>query len=160
MSSISENIRKFRIEKGMKQAKLGELLGKAPSVIANWEAGTNRPDINSIEKMCDIFQIDANTLFGWKNHTDMGAITAQEYAHIQKYRRLTDNGRATVDHVIDGLLEAGQVGQEPKEPEKITLPIAARGGTGKPLEATTDTERLLEETKEWRREQIKNSDVF
>ena len=85
-----------------------------------------------------------------------------ERTHIQKYRRLTDNGRATVDNVIDGLLEAGHPAreQEQKEPEKILLPVAARGGTGEPLEVSPDTARLLEETKEWRREQIKNSDVF
>ena len=65
MSKISENIRRFRIESGLKQAELGEALGKAPSVIANWEAGTNRPDVVSIEKMCAIFNVDANALLGW-----------------------------------------------------------------------------------------------
>ena len=163
MSAISENIRKYRIEKGMKQAELGELLGKAPSVIANWEAGTNRPDVNAIERICEIFQIDANTLFGWESRTNDGSyITAQERTHIQKYRRLTDDGRAAIDRTMDVMLEAGRPAreQESKEPEKILKQVAARGGTGEPLEATTDTERLLKETKEWRQEQIKNSDAF
>ena len=65
MSGLKENIRRFRIEKGFKQTELGDLLGKAPSVIANWEAGTNRPDVVSIENLCNIFGVDANTIFGW-----------------------------------------------------------------------------------------------
>jgi len=65
MPNIRENIRAFRTKKGLKQSELGELLGKAPSVIANWEAGTNRPDVGSIEKLCSIFEVDANTLLGW-----------------------------------------------------------------------------------------------
>lgn len=137
MSAISENIRKYRIEKGMKQAELGELLGKAPSVIANWEAGTNRPDVNAIEKICEIFQIDANTLFGWENRTnDVGCITVQERTHIQKYRRLTDDGRATVDQMINTLLKASQAQPQAsseeatnnEDDERVPYPIAALGG--------------------------------
>lgn len=64
MCILSENIKKFRNNKNIKQAELAKLLGKSTSVIANWESGLNRPNVDSIAKMCEIFQIDANEMFG------------------------------------------------------------------------------------------------
>lgn len=65
MSNVSDNIKRYRTKKGLTQAELGKMIGKAPSVIGNWEAQTNRPDVDSIEKMLAIFDVDANTFFGW-----------------------------------------------------------------------------------------------
>lgn len=63
--SVSKNIKKYRTLAGLTQAELAELLNKSHNVVSNWEAGTNRPDVESIQKMLNIFQIDANTLFDW-----------------------------------------------------------------------------------------------
>lgn len=104
MSKIGENIKKFRVERNMTQADLGERVGKAPSVIANWEAGTNRPDVDSVMKMCSVFEIDANTLFGWE--------------------LVTGNEKATRDDVEGGfnaLLSSWGVRKEDLTAEKIAL---------------------------------------
>ena len=156
---LGDRINQIRKEKKISIDELCERSGVPKGTLSKITAGiTANPTLDTVRVIAQALGCTLDDLDDRPSRVQ--DITSAERAHIQKYRRLTDNGRATVDHVIDGLLEAGQVGQEPKEPEKITLPIAARGGTGKPLEATTDTERLLEETKDWRREQIKNSDVF
>ncbi len=82
----------------MKQADLAKALGKATAVIGNWENEKNRPDIDSIRKMLEIFKIDANTLFGWPP-----ANTAKGTGHdiLEKYRSLDAHGK----EAVDGLLE-------------------------------------------------------
>ena len=166
--TFGERIVQARENKGLNQKQLAELLEISPTRLNYWEKDKREPDVPMIWKLIETLDVSGDWLIGHDDSpipvsSDKNFLATQsEIDHIQKYRRLTDNGRATVDNVIDSLLEAGQPAreQEQKEPEKILKKVAARGGTGEPLEATTDTARLLEETKEWRREQIKNSDVF
>ena len=39
--------------------------------MSNWETGTNKPDADTLELLCGIFEIDANTLLGWENTEQM-----------------------------------------------------------------------------------------
>jgi len=64
--NIGENIKNFRTFRGISQQKLAEMLGKSKSVISNWERGENSPDLDSCEKMCKIFRVNPNELFGWE----------------------------------------------------------------------------------------------
>ena len=160
--SIGTRIKEARERKGWSRLELAEHIGVTASAISNYENDISSPREQVLFALFRELNCDANYLFQDDAPFTPNKPTPSEMDMIKKYRRLTDNGRATVDNVIDSLLEAGQPAreQEQKEPENILRPVAARGGTGEPLEATTDTERLLKETKEWRREQIKNSDVF
>ena len=168
MSNLSSVLRNRRKELGLTLAQIAEEMEVAEATVQRWESGNIKSiRYDKIGKLAEILHVSPASIMGWDDNPpsppqNILPLKPAEIDHIQKYRRLTDNGRATVDNVIDGLLEAGQPAreQEPKEPEKILKQVAARGGTGEPLEATTDTARLLEETKEWRQEQIKKSDVF
>ena len=159
--ALGDRINEIRKEKKISIDELCERSGVPKGTLSKITAGiTANPTLDTVRVIaqalgCTLDDLDDSPSYKLD-------ITVAERTHIQKYRRLTDNGRATVDNVIDSLLEAGQPAceQEQKEPEKIFVPVAARGGTGEPLEISPDTARLLEETKEWRREQIKNSDVF
>lgn len=64
--NLNENIRNFRNFRRIKQQELADKLGKSKSVISNWERGENSPDLESIEKMCKIFKVTPNELFGWE----------------------------------------------------------------------------------------------
>lgn len=158
---LHDVINRLKKENNVTNAQLAELSGVTLSTIDKITAGINaNPKLDTLRAICKVLKCSLDDLDDTPISPDKA--TPDEMKMVQKYRRLTDNGRATVDHVIDGLLEAGQSArdQESKDSEKILKKVAARGGTGEPLEATPDTARLLEETKEWRREQIKNSDVF
>ena len=150
----------------MTQDELANKLSVNRATISKYESGIIEPTAGQIQKIADALGTTVEFLYGRgacvagdiiftsndkpQNKLD---ITPFEYAHIQKYRRLTDNGRATVDNVIDGLLEAGQPAreQESKDSEKIIIPIAARNGTGKQLELTPDElqrlKQIIEESK-------------
>ena len=63
---LGERIKTARIKKNLTQAQLGELLGKSDNVIANWEKGTNRPDADTIKKLCTLLDVSTNELLNWK----------------------------------------------------------------------------------------------
>lgn len=135
MSEVSENIKKFRKSRGLKQSELGKLVGKAPSVIANWEAGTNRPDVDSLKKLCKVFEIDANTLFGWENKKvapeqieSDADITKNEYAHIKKYRALDEHGKEMIDTVLEKETQRIEAEKSKTVDDDRPYLIAARGG--------------------------------
>lgn len=67
---LGENIRKARLKMGLTQAQLGKMLGKSDNVITNWERGTNRPDADMIEKLCNILNISPNELLNWEDNTN------------------------------------------------------------------------------------------
>ena len=100
MSTVSENIRKYRILKDLKQAELARLLGKTANAVTNWESGLNRPDIDSIEKMLDIFEIDANEFLGKKGQ-ELSTLTIYEQDRIKKYRVLDEHGKKMVDFTLN-----------------------------------------------------------
>ena len=61
---IHANIRYYREKSGMLQSDLGKLLGISAQAISKWEVGRSEPDIESILKMCDLFNITADELLG------------------------------------------------------------------------------------------------
>src|SRR5690554_3449747 len=71
MSTIGDNIKKYRIAKGFTQKEVAKMVGKSKNVVSNWEAGLNKPDADTIEMLLDIFGVDANTLLGWDDPQQM-----------------------------------------------------------------------------------------
>lgn len=67
---VHENIRNYRIFRGITQEQLAEALGRTKSVISNWERGVNSPDLDSCEKMCRLFSVSPNEFFGWEENQE------------------------------------------------------------------------------------------
>lgn len=67
MSTIGNNIKKYREAKGLTQKQVAEAAGKTKNVVSNWEQGDNKPDADTIAVLCGLFGVDANTLMGWDN---------------------------------------------------------------------------------------------
>ena len=92
MTQLGENIKKFRISSNLKQEELAQKLGKSKNVISNWERGDNKPDADMIEKMCKIFQIEPNQMYGWDTAPETIAVhfsgeefTPEELDEIRQY---------------------------------------------------------------------------
>jgi transcriptional regulator with XRE-family HTH domain len=73
MSTIGDNIKKFREAKGLTQEYIAESIGKSKNVISNWERGDNKPDADIIPLLCGLLGVDANTLMGWDNTEQLKA---------------------------------------------------------------------------------------
>ena len=61
---LAENIKFFREKKGMHQSDLGRYLGVSAQAVSKWECGKSEPDQSSIVKMCQVFDISSDQLFG------------------------------------------------------------------------------------------------
>lgn len=97
MSTLSENIKKFRLKISLTQDELAQRLGKSKNVVSNWERGDNRPDADSIELMCKIFEVTPNDMYGWETldgikttdalaaHFDGTTYTEDELNEIKTY---------------------------------------------------------------------------
>lgn len=105
MSSLGEKIKLYRQKSGLKQEDVAMLLGKSKNVISNWERGDNKPDADTIEKLCFIFNVSPNILLNWTS-TDSNdiisyEITQDEKEHLQKYRFIDEYGQSAVNAVLE-----------------------------------------------------------
>lgn len=61
---IAENIKFFRLQLGLTQEKLANLLQGKKSLVSNYENGHSTPDIYILIKLADIFQVSLDELVG------------------------------------------------------------------------------------------------
>lgn len=68
--NIGENIKFYRKSLGLTQESLANMLGGKKSLISNYENGYSIPDIKTLIKLADIFNITLDELVGrrtiWK----------------------------------------------------------------------------------------------
>ena len=62
-NSFGETIRKLRLEKGLSQKQLGDLLFIDNSTIARWESGNRLPDAMMVPRLAGCLGVDSNSLF-------------------------------------------------------------------------------------------------
>lgn len=128
--SLANNLKEARINKGLKQEELANLVGKSKNVISNWERGDNKPDADTLFELCDILNVDANFLLGWESNQNI-SLSINEQNHIKKYRSLSAYDKETVDGLINRLSD------KPSEFIQLIPPIVipsyghiASAGTG------------------------------
>ncbi|MBQ3547403.1 MAG: helix-turn-helix transcriptional regulator [Clostridia bacterium] len=62
MTSIGKNIKQIRIKNNMTQEELAAALFVTRQTISNYETGKSNPDIDTIIKIAELFEVDANTV--------------------------------------------------------------------------------------------------
>lgn len=62
--NLGENIKFYRKSSGLTQEALGKLLNGRKSLISNYETGYSTPDIFTLVKLADIFDISLDELVG------------------------------------------------------------------------------------------------
>ena len=63
---IAENIKFYRKTLGLTQEKLASLLNGKKSLVSNYENGYSTPDIYTLIKLADVFQVSLDELVGRK----------------------------------------------------------------------------------------------
>ena len=61
---ISERIKELRIEKGLSQMQLAQLLNMSQSAVAKWELGKTEPTASAIISLAKFFNESADFLLG------------------------------------------------------------------------------------------------
>jgi transcriptional regulator with XRE-family HTH domain len=98
MPDINIYIRDFRNFRQMTQEELAKQIGKSKNVVSNWEKGLNRPDVDSVEKICKILHVTPNQLFGWE--------PLPEYEH---YTQLKITARKLQNEIMQKELEMREI---------------------------------------------------
>ncbi|MBE5936018.1 MAG: helix-turn-helix transcriptional regulator [Lachnospiraceae bacterium] len=62
--NIQNNIYKYRKASGMSQAQLAKAIGVKNSTVSSWERGANAPDIETLFKICTLFNVKVADMFG------------------------------------------------------------------------------------------------
>lgn len=81
---LNENIRNFRLFRGITQSELAAHLGKSKNVISNWERGDNSPSPDEVEKLCQILNVTPNQIFGWEQMPEYNRYLEQQRVQMVK----------------------------------------------------------------------------
>ena len=92
---FGETLRKLRLEKGLSQKQLGDLLFINHSTIARWESGNRLPDAMMVPRLAECLGVDPNTLFRL-------AASIDENPNII----MVDDNKITLSHGLNLLEEA------------------------------------------------------
>lgn len=120
--AFNERLKEARIASGLTQKQLAEKLGIAGTTVTGYEKGNSEPNVNTIGKIMDILQIDANFLWQDEMNATGGFqlnLQYNEMEHIKKYRSLDDYGKDIIDTILE---------KEYARCEDEYVEIAARGG--------------------------------
>ena len=59
---LGEKIKKYREEKKITQVEVAEILGVKPATISKYEAGALEPNIESLKKLAELFEVSVDEL--------------------------------------------------------------------------------------------------
>lgn len=79
MLAISEQLRKYRTERGMTQEELAEKLFVSRQAISKWEKGEANPDLDNVVELARIFEISLDELVLAKEQTE---VTKTDFDHF------------------------------------------------------------------------------
>ena len=84
MNSLSENIRRLRIARGLNQVEFGKIMGVTKQCVSNWENDNVMPSLEMAAKMSDFFAVSIDYLIGrnCKADLDIQGLSNDEIAHI------------------------------------------------------------------------------
>lgn len=76
---LAENIRKFRTDADLTQAKLADLVGVTRATVTQWETGWSQPRMGAVEKLSEVLGVSMSELVDGSNIKRVpGAITPPE----------------------------------------------------------------------------------
>lgn len=76
---LAENIRKFRTDADLTQAKLADLVGVTRATVTQWEKGWSQPRMGAVEKLSEVLGVSMSELVDDSNIKRVpGAITPTE----------------------------------------------------------------------------------
>ena len=116
MSTIGENIKKCRIERGMTQKKLSELLNVSQNAVHNWETGKREPNMSILHQIAQI--LDKSIILLIDGDEENHPLSADDYAK-DLYNSMTDEEKQAKTYYFDE--KTSQTAQEIFENKQLSL---------------------------------------
>lgn len=92
-------VRELRIEKGWRQQDLAQRMNTSYQTIGRYETGARGLDLETIDKLCDIFDCTADYLLG-RSPVRSFFLTDAEAQLLQGFRALSPAGREYLLHTL------------------------------------------------------------
>ena len=95
---FNENLKKLRLDAGLKQVEVAQKIGVAKNTYCNWELGTREPDIMKIKALAKLYGVSVDYLVGMEEDAavyEMRVKYGNERfaAYMDALRKLTDEGK-------------------------------------------------------------------
>ena len=87
---LGEKIKKYREEKKLTQVEVAEVLGVKPATISKYESGTLEPNIESLKKLAELFEVSVDELLK-EDEFDFSKINVLEVLREQEEMQLKGN---------------------------------------------------------------------
>lgn len=105
--TFGENLKYLRAIKGLTQQQVADALDIQKATYSGYETGRREPDVSKIKALAKVFGVTGDELLGMDyGRGEPNHVTAEEWEHIKKYRRLPDTGKQAVENILDSLLSA------------------------------------------------------
>lgn len=108
MAFYSDKLKQLRKEKGLTQRELAEKLGLGKSAIGMYESGKRTPEFETLEMICDFFNVNMDLLSDVKSTSapapapqEESTLSAHEKAMVNAYQKASDKDKYTVDMVLN-----------------------------------------------------------
>lgn len=113
----------FRLldEKGITSAQLSKDCGISTGNISDWKSGRATPNANKLSVIAEYLETTSGYLLGYTDEKEKSPAGAELSEKHQRLIKAYDNAEPVVQSTVDRLLGID---------EKITIKIAARGGSG------------------------------
>lgn len=99
-------------ETGISQKELSDRISLAPQTINNYVKGHRMPDLETLEKLCDVFDCSADYLLG-RSAVKKPHVTGADMAILSAYRAASERDREIIDKLLGiGNDAAGAVGEK------------------------------------------------
>lgn len=105
-------LKKHRIEAGISQSKLAELMNKSQQVVSKWEKGLSSPSIDDIELLAGYIDIDLEELLldqvkmlKLANQFDAELLNEVENIKQEFYKRISTSIDVYIDKVVNDTIE-------------------------------------------------------
>ena len=110
MIVVVKNLRKLRINRGISQQQLADVIGISQQSVNKYENHNVEPDISSLIKLADYFETSVDYLIGHTFSSDQCTtedieLTSKELTLIQDYRSLSKDEQSSIRLIIKNYLK-------------------------------------------------------
>ena len=100
--NIQANISKYRKKSGLSQAELAQKIGVKNSTVSSWERGANAPDIETLFRICKLFNVTVADMFGCDtvDYNDKLTVHGFEKDLVISYRKADEVDKTIVRRTL------------------------------------------------------------
>ena len=101
------NLKEIRTKRGLTQVEVAKKLGVAQVTYCNYELGNREPDISTLIKLADLFNVTIDELFGYKplKEKEVKPVSKEERFIIENLKHLNKRELNKIKGYISHCLE-------------------------------------------------------